>query len=568
MKKIFSLLLILPFAAMFTGCSDDDLIFDHERAQFEIRENAILLEVIMPTTSSVDDTYYIIGEFNGGMDEAIGDPTWQLQKAEGNDSKWGIYLLPETFVDGKDLSDGYYFYSMTQGAERSNSNQAVMHVLENARVGTRTNIWVDRWEFSFSGGGDDNKDFYTIYVDDQSGNGISHLYVYNTGLDDTPGWPGYEMTGTTEIDGINFIYFEMPAELRGLSMNIILNNDSGWQTEEPSYTLNQDLYFRVNLDKTITLLDPDDLVPAYSGYTVYVDDQADFTITHMYAYGVGQTTPSFPGWETSGTADVNGTTYTYFRPGMEYNGATLNVVFSDGTTANQTNAPEILLDEDVYIRVTGTTAVVIDPNEIVQVSRTIRVEDTAGWGAMALHYWGTGITGTNWPGLQPDGTETIGTRTYYVFEMPEELDGKNVDILFNNNNGGIQTADGFSLVLDKDYYLTLSDNGGSKLEPEEIIFRIYVTNDTNLNDLAIYAWGDMEAFGEWPGAVFNDMETVNGVTYYYVEIPSDATDKGLNLIINWDSGGSSRAQYDLAGITVNRDYYYEITGDGGTEVNP
>ena len=49
MKKIVYWLFMLPLFALLNGCDDTDtIIFDDELPQFEIKANAILLEVIMP----------------------------------------------------------------------------------------------------------------------------------------------------------------------------------------------------------------------------------------------------------------------------------------------------------------------------------------------------------------------------------------------------------------------------------------------------------------------------------------------------------------------------------------
>ncbi|MDO4557302.1 MAG: hypothetical protein Q4B70_19485, partial [Lachnospiraceae bacterium] len=59
MKKIYCLLLLLPLIALLSGCNDvDEIVFDHEKQEFPIKENAILLEVIMPVGSLADDEYY------------------------------------------------------------------------------------------------------------------------------------------------------------------------------------------------------------------------------------------------------------------------------------------------------------------------------------------------------------------------------------------------------------------------------------------------------------------------------------------------------------------------------
>lgn len=53
MKKIVYWLFMLPLFALLNGCDDTDtIIFDDELPQFEIKANAILLEVIMPKGSA------------------------------------------------------------------------------------------------------------------------------------------------------------------------------------------------------------------------------------------------------------------------------------------------------------------------------------------------------------------------------------------------------------------------------------------------------------------------------------------------------------------------------------
>lgn len=179
MKKIIYWLFMLPLFALLNGCDDTDtIIFDDELPQFEIKANAILLEVIMPKGSAADDEYYIVGDFNGGAEAAVGNLEWQLEKATGSESKWGIYLLPSTFKDGKTLADGFYFVSASKGEERSVKNEAVVHQLD-VKVGTRTNVWVDRWEAYFNTE-EEGHDGFVVYVADKSG--WDNLYLY--------GWAG------------------------------------------------------------------------------------------------------------------------------------------------------------------------------------------------------------------------------------------------------------------------------------------------------------------------------------------------------------------------------------------
>ena len=182
-RYIFRLLLALGVLPLLLGaCSKDEIIFDHELPQFETRPGLQLLEVIMPQGTSATDRLYIVGEFNGGLDAALADPRWQLEKASGNDAKWGIYLDPASFVDGKTLADGYYFYSREQREERTLANAEVLHT-EAPAVGGRLNVTAVRWAAYFDkpvDPGEITHDGYVIYVVDNSGYDELAMYAWAT----------------------------------------------------------------------------------------------------------------------------------------------------------------------------------------------------------------------------------------------------------------------------------------------------------------------------------------------------------------------------------------------------
>lgn len=172
MKKFnifsFLFLMLLPLLA---GCSKDEIIFDSELPRFELRPGYQLLEVIVPQGTMPTDKIYIVGEFNGGQEAAVGNPMWQLEKASDTDVKWGIYLNPDDFVDGKTLADGYTFYNSEQGEERSLDNQPVLHT-EAPALGQRLNVLLYRWADYFNKPVDPGEivhDGYVIYVVDNSG---------------------------------------------------------------------------------------------------------------------------------------------------------------------------------------------------------------------------------------------------------------------------------------------------------------------------------------------------------------------------------------------------------------
>jgi hypothetical protein len=92
---------------------------------------------------------------------------------------------------------------------------------------------------------------------------------------------------------------------------------------------------------------------------------------------------------------------------------------------------------------------------------------------------------------------------------------------------------------------------------------IYVIDETGYDALGLYAWGDSELFGAWPGESSVDEKTIEGNTYKVFLL--DANGGSYNLIFNnWNNG----KQVPDFGITADRDYYLRVTATDVTEINP
>ncbi len=231
MKRIINRLLLLPLVALaVSGCTKEEIVFDHEKPQFEIRSDAILLEVILPTNSVDDDSYFIVGPFNGGAEVAVDNPTWQLQRAETGIRKWGIYLNPASFTGGKTLADGFTFVSKSQGEERTVFNEPAEHTLDVA-VGSRTNVWVAQWK-AFFDPPPAPKEFYTLYAEIPATWAETGLWLWHDNPDGTTtnayeAWPGAKPTGERVFDGTRtFYYWEIDKKYNGMTMNYIFNDNN------------------------------------------------------------------------------------------------------------------------------------------------------------------------------------------------------------------------------------------------------------------------------------------------------------------------------------------------------
>lgn len=90
---------------------------------------------------------------------------------------------------------------------------------------------------------------------------------------------------------------------------------------------------------------------------------------------------------------------------------------------------------------------------------------------------------------------------------------------------------------------------------------IYVIDETGYDALGLYAWGDSELFGAWPGESWVDEKTIDDHVYKVFLL--DAESGSYNLIFNnWNNG----KQVPDFNITANRDYYLRVTDSAVSEM--
>lgn len=552
MKKIV-LFLMISFIALFSGCNDlEDIVFDHEKQQFPTKENAILLEIILPTGSLVDDEYYIIGDFNGGED-AIGDPEWRLEKAPQGNSKWGIYLMPSSFQNGKTLTDGFTFYSKRQGGERSVKDEPVIHTLD-VQLGSFTNVWVNRWESYF---GEVEKNSYSIYVNNQTGWDEITLYSWGD-VELGGGWPGMLPTGTEEINGVIYTVFDLGEETKDLTVNLIFNNNNqGKQFDAlQDFTINRDVYLIIT-DGSFEEVDPN--VSPYLGYTIYVEDNSGWDEIALYGWGDIELGGGWPGLQPTGTKELNGVIYTYFELGEDTNDKNINLIFNNNDGGEQFDAmQEFIVNRDVYLKITKDSFEEINPNETPYSGYTVYVEDNTGWDELTLYAYGDAEP-AGWPGLQPTGTKDVNGVTYTYFEIGEEVSEKTLNIIFNNNGKDLQLED-IQIVLNKDFYFLISESGVVEINPEdEEGFTIFVLDNSGWESTTLHYWGEEDVTGtNWPGTKPTGTKQINDETYSYFELPSRLNNKSINTIFNNNGAGE---QFDGPYIKLDKDHYFKINND-------
>ncbi len=173
-----------------------------------------------------------------------------------------------------------------------------------------------------------------------------------------------------------------------------------------------------------------------------------------------------------------------------------------------------------------------------------------------------------WPGMVPTGEQTINGVTYTYFDMGEANTGLAENLIFNNGEG-LQLAD-FAYTIDHDVYLEVTASGVTEIDPSTYTgggdtpepqpgttHYIYVVDQTGWDAITLYAWGDKEFFGGWPGAQPTGKKTIDGVEYTYWEFLSNGETE--HLIFNNNGGGSQTPDYD---VVLDRDYFLTVTASG------
>ena len=471
-------------ALIFASCQQEQIVFDHEQQQFATLENAILVELIAPIGTSVDEEIYIIGAFNG-MDEktVIGNVAWQLEKAENSDKKWGIYLFPGDFVDGKTLADGFRFVSKKSGLEYTIKGEPATHTL-NANVGQMYNVWADRWASYFANEGElVQHDGAVVYVLDESGFGQLTLYMYGDVNDLNGGWPGMAVTGTEKVNGMELKYFDIGADNEGLSETLIFSDNGSNQLADYGpvvFSSSEPLYLHITAEGTIEELKMDNTIE-HDGAAVYVLDGMEWGLnTTLYMWGdVNDLNGGWPGMAVTGTEKIGDYTYMYFDMGAANAGLNENLIFSNNGS-NQLADYAYTIGENIYLYLTSEGAQLIadpaNPGDVVWFDPQAKPKEEATidiWiynatdtlTPLNVYAWGSKEVFGGWPGAVVAEMEQVAMLNLSLLHTQiTGFVGDEYHLIFNNN-AGAQLAD-YDIkaeAVTNEYYIKVSDTGVTPL---------------------------------------------------------------------------------------------------------
>ena len=595
MKRILSYLTIPALFLAAAACAPkEEIKFAHEEQAFDTRSDRILVEAILPQATAADDEVYIIGAFNGGID-AVGNSAYRLTRSVAIPAKWGVYVDPSAFQGGKTLADGFTFYNVQQGLERGPKNEDVLHKL-TIGPGEWANVYADKWAKYFappeepSGPSLPEHDGVRVYVINESGWGSSlTLYQWGDVNNLGGGWPGMAISGTVTIAGQSYDYFEYGDEVYGLSQNLIFSNNGDSQLADYALKFEdgvQDYFLHVTPDGVAEAPNP-----AEGGSS---DPRSKMTETSPWGV-IGSIASTGNSWSADEPMVTDGTWHAClgltigasdefkFRKdaGWDVNFGGDFVALGEPFAVKQDGANIKGLEDGTYdLFLNPETALVIivkagdpvtlpsdggdTPDPPVEETKdpvTVYVQDASGWENLYLYMWGDKELCGGWPGAAVTETEKIGTVTYKKIVV-DDAEGRAENLIFNNNDG--TQTESFAVTLSGELFVSLgADAVITAIDPRNPDIKILVNNKTDWEAIALYAYGDAEAFGGWPGATPVGFEEVKGVKYTVFGLPAEMAGKTLNLIFNNNGGGKQLADFAITVpeeelfLNINANYYVD-----------
>lgn len=172
------------------------------------------------------------------------------------------------------------------------------------------------------------------------------------------------------------------------------------------------------------------------------------------------------------------------------------------------------------------------------------------WDEFAVYLWGDGSNGS-WPGTHL--TEKNG-EGYYVYRLPEDLQGNTLNVIFNNNNGGEQVEENWKIGPGEQKIWKPDGTGSGIWEdyvPQTIVYISGEYLKANAwEQAAVYIWGDHENQG-WPGVAAELQTEGTWAGYWKYELPAsdyEGTTEN-NVILNTGTGaGGEDNQADAGNI--------------------
>lgn len=419
-------------------------------------------------------------------------------------------------------------------------------------------------------------DGYTVYVENKTDFNTLYLYTWGDYDDLTMSWPGMPPTGKQIIDGTEYLFYDLGENANGITEQFIFSggSDATKLDTNHKYILNKDYYFTVDFKSM-------KIKPLASGCKLYVKKPNDWNELYVQIPGGDRE-------RVTVSDQINGTDYLVYTFDEDYVGQTVSITFSDGSD-NQISGYQMLVSQNHYIELKNPFEIITtdetDRNKIHTCYR-IYVEDNTDWNQLYLYaYSGEEKIFGEFPGKFYDGIEYVPVKEedkegndvtvykkYLYFNFWEELQGKTVNLIFNQGPDAakIEGLDFLANVSTSESYFFVINKSGNEGQKYECVdktdvhrdrakgytyHKIFVDDKTGWDPLYLYMWGDRnDLSGNWPGMTPSGTDNRG---YKYFNIPTfDTEDLNEKLIFN--NGTQQLSDYDF---TINGDLYLKIQVD-------
>lgn len=318
---------------------------------------------------------------------------------------------------------------------------------------------------------------------------------------------------------------------------------------------------------------------------LYIDNQTGWEATALYAWADGRpdVLGGWPGIQAAGTVEKDGVTYLDFQ--VDATAFPANFIFNNNGGGTQLGdlyleaGDYYLVADATSLREAGTNP---EPPIVESGTRTIYL-DVNVWSSdnpiFAAWVWNTGdadaagyhftlVEGTIYKAdIRDDATNIIFLR------KDPAAEGATTGIWegeWNRAQTGIPADQNlFTITAWEEPWGTWSTYGTGEVQ-EKDNYNLYVNNQTGWAAFHLYAWGDSEVFGTWPGMVATETVVKDGVTYlvYPFTAAKGSAVATYHLIFHNNIGegveGDMRQLFD---ITEARDYYLTVKSDAVLEEN-
>lgn len=541
---------------------------------FYRRADMALVEVTLPEDSPSSDDVYLVGAFNGG-EEAVGNSLYRLTPSSRLSGRYGVYLDPDNYLDGKTPADGFWFVSGKEGREVSAEGADVTHT-DAVGVAQRLEVMVAAWETRFIPK-DENvtHDGPVVYVKDHTGWESLTLSVSGTELK-----PG----GTCSILGGKWKWFDLGADKEGTETDLVFGNGSS-SLPAVHVTLEYNLYYNLTETEAVET----SAFPEHAGIRVWVDDRTGWNATAMYLFGdVNDLGGVWPGIRPGGKLSYKGYEYTMFAVHSSAFGLNEQIIFNNNGEGTQLEKHPVSFTAgtpDYFYLITPMGTAEVDPEQRngteIDIEPTdhwcLYIKNETSWDGVNVYFWGDGYVPLAWPGilLTDDLAVELEGNTWYRIEAPGLAAGRELSFIFSKPVDVQEDRVRFDgwFTLDSDKYIVLRDTAAETeiVEDPSPRYSMYILDETEWDNLYVHYWATDYVPREWPGTLLTEEDKVEKYdkTWYKFDFLKDDTGKLLTFYFFYDPSlpKDTRVRADEF-FTLNSDKYVRLTSSTVKEIDP